>query len=95
MWISSATRWWPRCWACSEALAQTGAGSALEPAATFKIPDAIVKVYFNRTPRQLLGAGLSRYLGVIGTYSGIGGLDRRPDILLRIEHATKSPSRKG
>ena len=64
-------------------------GSALEPAATFKIPDAVVKVYFNRTPKQLLGAGLSRYLGVIGTYSGIGGLDRRPDILLRIEHATK------
>lgn len=64
-------------------------GSALEPAATFKIPDAVVKVYFNRTPQRLFGVGLSRYLGVIGTYSGIGGYDRRPDILLRIEHETK------
>ncbi|AZO77223.1 MULTISPECIES: hypothetical protein [unclassified Bosea (in: a-proteobacteria)] len=64
-------------------------GSALEPAATFAIPDAVVKVYFNRTPQRLLGTGLSRYLGVIDTYAGIGGYDRRPDILLRIEHATK------
>lgn len=64
-------------------------GSALEPAATFKTPDAVVKVYFNRTPKRLLGVGLSRYLGVIDTYAGIGGYDRRPDILLRIEHTTK------
>lgn len=64
-------------------------GSALEPAATFTIPNAVVQVYFNRTPQRLLGVGLSRYLGVIGAYAGIGGYDRRPDILLRIEHATK------
>lgn len=63
-------------------------GSALEPAATFKNGGSTVRVYFNRTPNRMLGAS-GRYLSVLGVYSGIGGYDRRPDIIIQVECAAK------
>ncbi|GEL42918.1 hypothetical protein [Methylobacterium flocculans] len=59
-------------------------GSTLEPAATYRMVDATVRVWFNRTPGRVLGI-TSRYATVNATYSGLGGFDRRPDIMLVLE----------
>lgn len=63
-------------------------GSALEPAATYRSADAVVQVYFDRAPGRVLG-GTSRYRHVIATYNGINASERRPDILIRVEHTDK------
>lgn len=60
-------------------------GSAVEPAATFRAAELVVRVYFDRAPGRLLGAA-SRYLNVVAAYRGIDASERRPDILVHIEH---------